>query len=209
MTYHAYVDVDEGSISTSTSGSDDDVSSKLGTDIDDACAGGTETDNDTESGSEEEGCCKIDEPDVPNSDPDDNTLDLGTEQWTGFKIVGDNIDLTVKPRYMRQERQATSLHYFHSYAVKDRIDFSTLSGTPTIIYPLTFDVKKFLPSIEDNSNIESHMTILFARALVTSMPYCKNHFSRAVIRHIPHQYSAEMARKSCVVSSCTYIYYVN
>ena len=42
-------------------------------------------------------------------------------EWTGFKIVGDNIDKTVRPRHMRSDRQAESLHYFHSYAVKDRV----------------------------------------------------------------------------------------
>ena len=42
-----------------------------------------------------------------------------------YKLVGDNIDKVVKPRHMRIDHQAKSLHYFHSYAVKDRIDFFT------------------------------------------------------------------------------------
>lgn len=40
-----------------------------------------------------------------------------------YRLCGDNIDKTVRHRYMR----TSSLHYFHSYAIADRIDFSNLS----------------------------------------------------------------------------------
>ncbi len=43
-----------------------------------------------------------------------------------FKIVGDNIDKTIRPREMRSDHQTRSLHYFHSYAVRDRIDISIM-----------------------------------------------------------------------------------
>lgn len=39
-------------------------------------------------------------------------------KWHGFKVVGDNIDKTVKPRYMRGDAGGQSLHYFDSYAVR-------------------------------------------------------------------------------------------
>ena len=43
----------------------------------------------------------------------------------GYKLVGDNIDIGVKTRYMRLERyENKSLHYFHCYAVQNRIDHS-------------------------------------------------------------------------------------
>ena len=47
---------------------------------------------------------------------------------TGYKIVFDNIDKNVAPRFMRNEHQTRSLHYVHSNAVKDRLDFSNLSS---------------------------------------------------------------------------------
>lgn len=34
-----------------------------------------------------------------------------------FKLCGDNIDKTVKRRYMHSDKGNLSLHYFHSYAV--------------------------------------------------------------------------------------------
>ncbi len=44
----------------------------------------------------------------------------------GYKLVFDNIDKTIKPRYMRQDVQSVMLHYVQVYAVKDRIDFSSI-----------------------------------------------------------------------------------
>lgn len=51
-------------------------------------------------------------------------------EWVGYKFVGDNIDKNIKPRYECHERRGQSLHYFHGYAVKDRIDLSKFSNTP-------------------------------------------------------------------------------
>ncbi len=50
-----------------------------------------------------------------------------------YKLVFDNIDKSVKPRYMRSNVQTKSLHYVHMYCVKDRIDFSGLSQVPKSI----------------------------------------------------------------------------
>ena len=44
-----------------------------------------------------------------------------------FKLVGDNnIDKNVKPDDMRHDNQSKSLHYFHTYALSDRIDMMTI-----------------------------------------------------------------------------------
>ena len=55
----------------------------------------------------------------PNLDP--------TSVNAGYKIVFDNLDKTVKPRYMRSDAQAQSLHYVQGFAMKDRIDYSCFS----------------------------------------------------------------------------------
>ena len=49
--------------------------------------------------------------------------------WKGFKIVGDNFDKNVKRRHQTINRQTLSLHYFHAFAVKDRINYTTLDDT--------------------------------------------------------------------------------
>ena len=55
----------------------------------------------------------------PNLDP--------TSVNAGYKIVFDNLDKTVKPRYIRSDAQAQSLHYVQGFAMKDRIDYSCFS----------------------------------------------------------------------------------
>ena len=46
-----------------------------------------------------------------------NDQQLPLPDWCGFKIVGDNLDSMVKPRYMRKDNQNKSLHFFNSIAV--------------------------------------------------------------------------------------------
>ena len=50
-----------------------------------------------------------------------------TRECFGFRICGDNIDKKVRTRYMQSDMKNSSLHYFHSYAVLNRIDSSSLS----------------------------------------------------------------------------------
>ena len=70
-----------------------------------------------------------------------------TEDWCGFKFVGDNIDKNVKPSFQRAEQKGLSLHYFHGYAIKDCVNFSHLSDvSPPYCTP---DANTLLPSIED------------------------------------------------------------
>ena len=79
----------------------------------------------------------------------------------GFKIVGDNIDKNVKPSRQRAEIKAQSLHYFHSYAVKDRVPVNGLSdNSPNNPTPNSADL---LPSEEDLTCIRDEMRILLSR----------------------------------------------
>ena len=55
-----------------------------------------------------------------------------TPAYPTFKIVGDNLDKYVKPRDMRIDAQASTLHYFNMYAVRDRLDTSRLSDSPSL-----------------------------------------------------------------------------
>ncbi len=57
---------------------------------------------------------------------------------SGYKIVFDNIDKNVKPRYMRSDSQIKSLHYVQSYAVRNRIDFSFQTSHLRRLVHLTF-----------------------------------------------------------------------
>ena len=127
--------------------------------------------------------------------------------WVGFKILGDNLDKTIKPHDVRSNNQSQSLHYFNLYAVCDRIDFSLFSCESSIIDPANLDMSVFLPSAADKDALFDNFTILISRILCGYFPTLCEYVS-SVTQHIPHKYSREMSSKSHVVSTCTrnYIY---
>lgn len=80
---------------------------------------------------------------------------------TGFKVVGDNIDKNIRRSYQRIDRTTRSLHYFHMFAVKDRVDFSHLSNSrPTHV---EVDIQVLLPSAKDFAAIKNDFEILISR----------------------------------------------
>ena len=143
------------------------------------------------------------------SDPHPAGTDLptGTHQppcqpWSGFKIVGDNIDKNVRPRHQTLQCRTQSLHYFNSYAVLDRCDFSGLDSlqesASASIDLLEFDVMKLLPSQRDIEQLNSNLAILVGRMLTKHMPSFQKYTS-LVQDHIRHKYSDEMSKMSAVV----------
>ena len=120
-----------------------------------------------------------------------------------FKIVGDNIDKSINPRYMRSDRKSQSLHYFHSYAVKDRI---SLAGFDYEVAPSCLPspdqvAKSLLPTPIDDDVIVSNLKILFSRVLFETLPFFNTSFSGLVVNTITHRRSEEMSKKSLVVST--------
>lgn len=50
-------------------------------------------------------------------------------QWRykGYHLCGDNIDKSISRRHLRSNTRNQLVHYFHAYAVENRIDISQLS----------------------------------------------------------------------------------
>ena len=124
--------------------------------------------------------------------------------------MGDNIDKSIKPRYMRSELKGKDLlHYFHFFAVSNRIDTSEQLHTPPPP-PCHLSHKacalSLLPTIEDDHALQQNMAILISRILVNHFDSLNFSFSDVVQWHIPHQYTKEMSKKSDVV--CYNNYYV-
>lgn len=122
----------------------------------------------------------------------------------GYKLVGDNIDKGVKPRYMRSDNYSKqSLHYFHICAVQNRIDFSNFPD----VHPATCldsperRAQCLLPSVQDDATLLRNMATLVSRIVVDNMPFFHHTFDGAVTRHIKHEYYSEMGKKSVVVSA--------
>ena len=115
-----------------------------------------------------------------------------------YVIQGDNIDKTVRARDMRVDHQNQSLHYFNSFAVKDRIpkvdnpvelDHQTVDSAP---------LSKFLPTVNDCNDIRDGYITLMSRVLVEHLAFLAP-FKQCVPQHIIHTYSQEMSKKSEMV----------
>ena len=126
------------------------------------------------------------------------------ETWPGFKLVGDNIDKTIKPRDMRINNQANSVHYFNVYAVRDRINFSHLSSNAGMISPEDIKFDAYYPSSDDDNKLLLNFEILVTRILVKHLPGMEK-LSNKVTDLISHKYSSNMTQKSKVVCSHTYV----
>ena len=66
-----------------------------------------------------------------------------------YRLVGDNIDKNVKPHSMTNEHQTRSLHYFHSFTVRDCIDLSNYSNEPHVPDLTAMNLEELLPSSDD------------------------------------------------------------
>ena len=88
-----------------------------------------------------------------------------------FKMVGDNIDKEVKPRDMRSDHQARSLHYFHSYGVLDRINLDDYDNTISLPDLSAVQLDLLLPTEDDEASIRSNMCVLMARILQKHLPF--------------------------------------
>lgn len=140
---------------------------------------------------------------VQSSDkqPVNNTLptEVTQEAWTGFKLVGDNIDKTVHPRRQRSDRQTKSLHYFNTMAVRDRIDMSVFSDEEKMLDLSTVNLDSLLPDEIDIKAIRTNFSVLVSRVLVKYLPAFQV-LQSVVSKHITHQHSKEMSQRSEVVS---------
>ena len=135
----------------------------------------------------------------------ERTAALENEEWCGFKICGDNIDKTVYRRYLRCDQQNISIHYFHSFALKDRVNFSNMSDSfPTNQPGLSDVLSKLLPNKDDDTQIHNEFAILLSWMLCTHIKFFKDTFADVIDWHIPQKFTAEMSKKSVVVSQCVH-----
>ena len=116
-----------------------------------------------------------------------------------FKLVGDNLDKSVRPRDMRMDCQTQALHYFHMYAVRDRINLAEFTDNPSLPEVSLSDLKTILPTTQDQEVLQKNFAILIARTLTKHMPFFKK-FGSGLERHLVHERYEEMSAKSEVVS---------
>ena len=64
---------------------------------------------------------------------------------------------------MRSDYQARSLHYFHLYAVKDRINLDQCEDQPSAPDISSINLEVLLPTEDDYKTLHRNMSILIAR----------------------------------------------
>lgn len=97
---------------------------------------------------------------------------------------------------MRSDSQTVSLHYVQVYAMKDRVDYSTVTCQKQAEVNL-YDI---LPTSEDYDSLKKDFAVLISRMIVAYLPFFSTDFKDTVQKHIAHKYSSEMSKKSEVVS---------
>ena len=104
------------------------------------------------------------------ADPVQSTLPSATcsddtelRPWRGFKIVGDNVDKNFRRSFQRMDYQTQSFHYFHSYAVVDRVNMSHLSDIAQVG---KISLVEILPMQKDLDDLNSILSVLISRYIL-------------------------------------------
>lgn len=113
-----------------------------------------------------------------------------------YRLVTDNIDLAVQARHQSSSHKNKSLHWTHTYAVKNRV---AVDGNLDREVPQKkvedLEMSEILPGPEIQESLKGSLVPLVLRVLVRHLPAYKK-FRTAVEHHLPHQYSVQMRNKS-------------
>lgn len=90
--------------------------------------------------------------------PNDNPTAL---DWHGHKYVVDNVDKKFKPSKQRIDHPGLDIHYFHGYAVYDRVNLSGASDvSPQFSMP---DPASLAPTENDIYELKAELQVLVSR----------------------------------------------
>ena len=90
---------------------------------------------------------------------------IAETKWSGFKLVGDNLDKHIKPCEMCEDHQNRLLNCFQLYAVRDRIDLSSFSDKEPKFNIKVLKSVTLLPSRVDTKQLMDNLAILVVRIL--------------------------------------------
>ena len=110
-----------------------------------------------------------------------------------FKIVLDNIDLRIATRDMTSDRQNKDIHWVNHSAIKNSVTLGSRKREQLELSQL--DNCQLLPSAADHEKLRRDFTYLVSRVLVEHLP-CLEFLQSVCVKHIPHQFSKEMAKKT-------------
>ncbi|XP_078363701.1 uncharacterized protein LOC144647887 [Oculina patagonica] len=113
----------------------------------------------------------------------------------GRKLVFDNFDFKQQVHYMTEEHQNVDVHWVSHLSVENRVSGNHLSSDkPATEALMQMENGLCLPSRHEHHLQRENYITLTERAVV-EIP-CLSFLKPVVCKHIPHQYSKEMADKS-------------
>ncbi len=101
-------------------------------------------------------------------------------------------------RDVRSDHQKSLVHMYSILAGRSRTPASHLSHQGTVADLAGLSYTEFLPTQDDVECVTSNLVVIVSRILTEYISDLAP-LSKAVIKHIPHKYSAQMSKKSEVV----------
>ena len=106
----------------------------------------------------------INQSDCDASRVDTEDADCSEEEFLMYKLGGDNVDSNIQPSLQHVDIGMLSLHYFHLYAVRDRINLLHLSDQwPPLMSPCEYNHDHFFPTDADKQQLIADAEILVSR----------------------------------------------
>lgn len=87
---------------------------------------------------------------------------VNATRWNGYKFVGDNVDKNLRTSFQRSENHGLSVHCFHGYAIRDRVNFEHLSELSPLHFS-TLDPVMLIPSDADVLALKKEFCIVMSR----------------------------------------------
>ena len=120
------------------------------------------------------------------------------EDGAVIKFWGDNVDKKRKVRDVRSDHQGEMVHMYSILVGKSRTPAPSLSHSGHVSKLSQVPTSNFLPTCEDVNKVKANLIIIVSRVL-TQYITALIPLSKAIPKHIIHQYSTEMSKKSEVV----------
>lgn len=135
--------------------------------------------------------------------PSPETEHLDNHHISHYKLVFDNINKTVTPRFQSLESPRVTLNYVNMFAFKDRAVPSSHLSRVSRYFPTGLSkaevAKAILPTCKDDESLRYNFSLFISRVLVQHFSFFNLAFNDVVDWHIEHQYYKEMSMKSEVV----------
>ena len=116
-----------------------------------------------------------------------------------FRIVGDNIDLTIQRRYQTIEHTNQSIHWTQQYAILDRVNDPSLDNQKPQKPVQALQLVDLLPVKDVQAVFQRDCAVLVSR-VISKYLSAFNHMKDVITYHIGHSYSDELDKKSETVS---------